>query len=143
MLLRKTSRSGSDKPHLYSDLGKTRAKHCGTRVSTCFTTKYSILKFYRTLQPVYRYADYLSTIRCVSSRRLVSRFRTGCHGLQVDTDRWVEGVDMDRGCLVCNSPGCVEDEQHFIFNCPAYNHIGVMHMSLFQYCCTVADFVFM
>ena len=50
------------------------------------TTKYSTLKFYRTLQPVYRYADYLSAIKCVSNRRLVSRFITGCHGLQVDTD---------------------------------------------------------
>ena len=62
------------------------------------TTKYSTLKFYRTLQPAFRYADYLSTIRCVtlSNRRLVSRFRTGCHGLQIDTDRsqWVEGVHM-------------------------------------------------
>ena len=38
------------------------------------TTKYSTSKFYGTLQPVYRYADYLSTIRCVSNRRLVSRF---------------------------------------------------------------------
>ena len=26
-------------------------------------------------------------------------------------------------------------------HCPAYNHIRVMHMSLFQYCCTVADFL--
>ena len=52
-------------------------------------TKYSTLKFYRILQPVYRYADYLSTIRCASNRRLISRFRTGCHGLQIDTDRWV------------------------------------------------------
>ena len=50
---------------------------------------------------------------------------------------------MDRGCLVCNLPRCVEDEQHFIFDCPAYNHIRVMHMNLFQYnnCCTVADFL--
>ena len=77
----------------------------------------------------------------ISIRRLVSRFRTGCHGLQVDTDRWFEGVDMDRGCLVCNSPGCVEDEQLSIFDCPAYNHIRVMHMNLFQYFCTVADFL--
>ena len=117
-----------------------RAKH--QHAFQNFTmTKYSTLKFYRTLQPVYKYADYLSTIRCVSNRRLGSRFRTGCHGLQVDTDRWVEGVDMDRGCLVCNSPGCVEDERHFIFDCAAYNVIRVMHMNLFQYCCIVADFL--
>ena len=48
---------------------------------------------------------------------------------------------MDRGCLVCSSLGCVEDEQHFIFDCPAYNHVRVMHLNLFQYCSTVADFL--
>ena len=99
------------------------------------------MKFYKTLQPVRRYADYLSTIRCASNRRLISRFRRGCHGLQVDTIRWVKDVDVDRGCLVCYSPGCVEDEQHFIFDCPAYNHIRVKHMNLLQYCCTLADFL--
>ena len=34
----------------------------------CTDTKYSTLKFYRTLQPVYRYADYLSTIKCASQQ---------------------------------------------------------------------------
>ena len=57
------------------------------------------------------------------------------------TNRWVQDVDVDRGCLVCNLPGCVEDEQHFIFNCPAYDHIRVKHVNLLQYCCTVADFL--
>ena len=65
---------------------------------------------------MYRYADYLSAIKCVSNRRLVSRFRTGCHGLQVDTVRWANNVSTGRGCLVCKSLGCVEDEQHFIFD---------------------------
>ena len=83
----------------------------------------------------------ISLLSGVSNRRLISRFRTDCHGLQVDTDRWVEGVDVERSCLVCNSPGCVEDEQHFIFGCPAYDHIRVKHVKLLHYCCTVADFL--
>ena len=34
----------------------------------------------------------------------------------------------------------MEDEQHFIFDCPAYDHIRVKHVNLLQYCCAVADF---
>ena len=71
--------------------------------------------------------------------RLVSRFRRGCHGLQIDVDRRVEGVDMDISYLDCNSLGYVEDEQHLIFDCPAYNHIRVKHVNLSS--CTAADFL--
>ena len=104
-------------------------------------TKLSTLPFYGTLQPMYRCADYLSALKCASNRRLVSRFRTGCHGLQVDTDRWANNVSTGTGCLVCKSLGCVEDMQHLIFDCPAYSHIRAKHVDLFQHCCTVADFM--
>ena len=45
----------------------------------------SSIVVYRTLQPEYRYAEYLSSVRCFSDRRLLSRFRCGCHGLHIDT----------------------------------------------------------
>ena len=41
------------------------------------------LLLYRTLQPEYQYAHYLSEVKCFSNRRLLSRFRSGCHGLRV------------------------------------------------------------
>ncbi len=75
------------------------------------------------------------------NRRLISRFRTGCHGLRVDTGRWADGVHLDRTdrlCLVCKSLDCVEDEQHFVFDCPAYSHIRSQHLDLLQQCCTIA-----
>ncbi len=75
---------------------------------------------------VYQYSDYLSTVRCYSHRRLISRFRCGCHGLHVDTGRFGKDSEHrsreDRVCLVCMS-GSVEDELHFLFDCPAYSHI--------------------
>ena len=43
------------------------------------------------------------------------------------------------GCS--SSLGCVEDEQHLIFDCSAYDHIRVKHVNLVHYCCTVADFL--
>ena len=47
----------------------------------------------------------------------------------------------DRLCLVCKSLDCVEDEQHFVFYCPAYSHIRSQHLDLLQHCCTIADFM--
>ena len=79
-----------------------------------------------------------------SNRRLISRFRTGCHGLRVDTGRWADGVHLDRTdrlCLVCKSLDCVEDAQHVVFDCPGYSHIRSQHLDLLQHCCTIADFM--
>jgi len=47
-------------------------------------------------QPEYKPTEYLSVVKCASNRRLISRVRTGCHGLRVDTGRWAEGVHLDR-----------------------------------------------
>jgi len=106
--------------------------------------QHSSLMLYRTKLPEYKSAEYLSVVKCASNRRLISRFRTGCHDLRVDTGRWANGVHLDRTdrlCLVCKSLDCVEDEQHFVFYCPAYSHIRSQHLDLLQHCCTIADFM--
>jgi len=111
--------------------------------------KHSSLMLYRTMQPEYKSAEYLSVVKCASNRRLLSRFRTGCHGLRVDTGRWADGVHLDRTdrlCLVCKSLDCVQDEQHFVFDCPAYSHIRSQHLDLgppaaLLYYCRLYDFV--
>ena len=43
----------------------------------------------------------------------------------------------DRLCLVCKSLDCVEDEQHFVFDCPAYSQIGSQHLDPLGACHTV------
>ena len=43
----------------------------------------------------------------------------------------------DRLCLVCKSLDCVEDEQHFVFYCPAYSHIRSQHLDRLQHCTVV------
>ena len=61
--------------------------------------------------------------------RLLSRFRSGCHGLRVDTGQWEDSVHLDRKdklCLVCRSSQQVEDAHHFLFDCPAYSSIQVV-----------------
>ncbi len=68
----------------------------------CFAdVQYSSLMLYRTMQPEYKSAEYLSVVKCVSNRSLISRFRTGCHGLQVDTGHWADGVHPDRTDRLC------------------------------------------
>ena len=42
---------------------------------------------------------------------------------------------------MCKSLDCVKDEQHFVFDCPAYSHIRSQHLDLLQHCCTIADFM--
>ncbi len=108
--------------------------------------QHSSLMLYRTMQPECKSAEYqyLSVVKCASNIRLISRFRTECHGLRVDTGRWADGVHLDRTdrlCLVCKSLDYVEDEQHFVFDCPAYSHIRSQHLDLLQHCCTIADFM--
>ena len=96
------------------------------------------------MQPKYKYAEYLSVVKCASNRRLISKCRTGCHGLRVDTGRWADSVHLnrtDRLCLVCKSLDFVEDEQHFVFVCPTHSHIMSQNLDLLQHCCTIADFV--
>ena len=45
---------------------------------------------------------------------LLTRFRCGCHGLHVDSGRWV-GLDRkDRLFQVCKSAQNIEDEHHFV-----------------------------
>ena len=108
-----------------------------------------ILVMYRTLQPEFKYAQYLSELKCYSDRRLLSRF-SGWHGLRVDTGRWKNNVHLDREdslCLVCSSKHCssatscqdMEDEQHFLFDCPVYSSIWTSHASLFQHTRSVTD----
>jgi len=100
---------------------------------------------YRAMQPEYKPAECLSVVKCASNRRLISRFRTGCHGLRVDSGRWADGVHLDRTdrlCLVCKSSNCVGNEQHFVFDCPAYSHITAFGPpAALLYHCRLYDFV--
>ena len=100
---------------------------------------------YRTFHPAHAYAQYLSIVRCLSNRRLISRFRSGCHGLHVDTGRFAKNGHRvekeDRVCHVCHSTA-IEDEQHFLLDCPAYSHLRAEHAELFQASpCTVASVI--
>ena len=70
--------------------------------------QHSSLMLYRTMQLQYKPAEYLSVVKCASNRRLISNFRTGCHGLRVDTGRWADGVHLDKDRQAMSSVQVIE-----------------------------------
>ncbi len=64
-------------------------KKCVGLKAFLFDTNHSSLQLYKTVyktdQSVYQYSDNLCTVKCYRHRRILSRFRCGCHGLYVDT----------------------------------------------------------
>ena len=98
----------------------------------CTSVGQSSLQTYRVMNPDHQLADYLTHNFCYANRRLLSRLRCQCFGLQVDVGRF-EQISRDlRVCQVCHAK-VVEDAQHFLFECPAYSHIRVRHVSLLQH----------
>ena len=102
------------KLHVDAIIDRAKLQHV-EQFSSNSTSSSIIVSRTLNLQPEYRYAEYLSSVRCFSNRRLLSRFRCGCHGLHLDTGRWVDTKREDRLCQVCHSSRDVEDEQHFLF----------------------------
>ena len=92
----------------------------------------SSLLGYRVLNPEYQIADYLRHVFCYQNRRLLSRLRCQCFGLQVDIGRFEQISRHCRVCQVCFTK-VVEDEQHFLFECPAYSHIRARHLCFFEH----------
>ena len=54
--------------------------------------------------------------------------------------QWVDTKREDRLCQVCHPSKNVEDEQLFLFDCPAYSDVKQKYASLFQQAFSVSDF---
>ena len=67
---------------------------------------------------------YVQTTRGIPFDQLkqLIRFRTGAHHLAIETGRWQKKARSLRVCTKCTN-GCVEDELHLLFECPAYSHL--------------------
>ena len=82
-------------------------------------------------------ARYVDHDRCINPEYLADlmRFRVGAHWLSVVTGRWADGgtVRAQRYCRKCMAY-TVEDEKHFMLECPAYQEIRSEFGELFDYC---------
>jgi hypothetical protein len=73
----------------------------------------------------YGYKEYLSKVNNAQLRRSLARFRCANHKLQIELGRQVKPVKapvQQRYCKLCNL-GAVEDEDHFLLVCPAYQNV--------------------
>ena len=82
----------------------------------------------------YVLAPYLSALENFRNRRLVSKFRCGCHGLHVDTGQFKPvGQRVDREQRFCHAcaTDTAENEHHFVFDCPEYCSIRDKSTAIF------------
>jgi hypothetical protein len=66
-------------------------------------------------------APYMSRVYNRQLQIVLARFRTSCHNLQIEKGRWVKPrVERSNRLCTCCSLNVVEDETHFMFDCPIY-----------------------
>ena len=65
--------------------------------------------------------NYLTEIKNVADRVLVTKFRLSNHRLMIEVGRHNNTPKELRFCPFC--PNVVENEKHFMFTCPSYTHL--------------------
>ncbi len=73
----------------------------------------------------YGYKEYLSRVDNAQLRRSLARFLCANHTLQIELGRQAKPVKVpvqQRYCKLCNL-GAIEDEDHFLLVCPAYQSV--------------------
>ena len=79
----------------------------------------------------YGMQPYLHSFANLKQRRILSLFRSGSHWLRVQTGRHKREQYADRICEQCNGH-TVEDEEHFLFQCPHYECMRMKYADLFD-----------
>ena len=81
---------------------------------------------------------YISVLHKFEQINTIDKFRMGCHWLNCETTRKVDGICLPRSkrvCTLCDFNRC-EDEMH-IFECPFYTDLRLKYQSLFRHVCCV------
>jgi hypothetical protein len=93
------------------------------------------LSHIRSDLPLSQPAPHLLHVTHPAHRMSLSRFRTSCHDLRIERERYLPRSSRaplhERSCLICASPS-VEDESHMVFHCPAYDHLRFEYADLFS-----------
>jgi hypothetical protein len=83
------------------------------------------LRYYRdVINPNLEDQNYLSVFPSVKKKISISKIRTNSHELHSETGHWsIHKMPQDeRVCHLCDTKK-VEDEKHFLLDCPTYTHI--------------------
>lgn len=97
-----------------------------TIIST-LTTHPGKLTILAQIKRTHEFESYLN-INNFEHRRAISKIRTSSHKLEIETGRWKNTQQDKRICKNC-ALGTVEDELHFLFDCPMH---GIERKQLFN-----------
>ena len=95
-------------------------RHCGKLTLTNVRN----FRTYRKFKFIFGYETYISDIRNISHRNILTRFRTSNHKLHIETGRYTRPITPveNRICSNCNSKS-VEDEIHFLMYCSKFENL--------------------
>lgn len=81
----------------------------------------------------FRFSRYLDIIPVIKYRYALTRLRTSSHMLEIEIGRWTKPhvtPRSERKCQLCNS---LEDEFHFILECPLYNEFRLKYIKKYYW----------
>ena len=99
--------------------------------------KFPKLRAYRLFKSTFQCETYLLLNLPKNERSLLAQLRCGILPLRIETGRYVGEKPEERQCTLCNS-GCIEDEKHFLLECPLYS---VQRLTVFRELMTDIDFL--
>ena len=93
------------------------------------------LRTYFTFKDHFQTEQYLSTIKNFDKRRCLAKFRISSHKLKIETGRFTRPLTPleNRVCDHCFTT--IEDEFHFLMQCPKYSHLRNNFFSIVQKRC--------
>ena len=87
--------------------------------SSCKMSNESRLSLLKNSKEKHTISNYISSLKFDPTRRLFAKLRLGVLPLRVEKGRWAGIERENRICKLCRQ-GVVEDESHFIFDCPPF-----------------------
>lgn len=93
------------------------------------------LRTYFTFKDHFQTKQYLSTIKNFDKRRCLTKFRISSHKLKIELGRFSRPITplQNRVCDHCLT--IIEDEFHFLMQCPMYSHLQKNFFSIVQKQC--------
>jgi hypothetical protein len=89
--------------------------------------------YYRTFKQKHEFSPYLSMVKNRHFRSILTRFRCGSHWLEISQGRY-SNTPRDMRCCP-NCIGVVENEHHFLLECPLYSDLRQTFSDVFREDC--------
>jgi hypothetical protein len=88
---------------------------------------------YRNMTDTFEYKLYLNVVTVGKFRVALSRFRTSSHRLCIESGRWHKPIKTPRSERKCQFCNVIEDECHFMLECPKYAELRTMRIPAYYH----------